>query len=414
MKPRRIRNKNSHQEEENLHIIQYFLACTLAGGDPKLLSDPSLKNDLNKYTLLGLTILFTGVFAGASGSYAAWTFSRYWLYTIIGGSIWGSLITTLDALMMHQSATEVEEVKKNSGNQQEPSPKDTKKIAKNLAKILLRMGFATGIGMFMATPLVLGIFRDKIDAHIIDRNNQTLPAKIETIKKQTEGERNQLNTELQEANKKRETIQAQQQDASNEIPRAFERGGAGRGERVHIAEENRKRIDAEAEKLDVTINDTTKKLNDLKAREQKQIEDLKKALEASKNSLPTQLAALAQLEKEDESIHSMKISIEVLIIFIEIVPQLMKLLGGKGAYEITLVLSNRLRTRQASNDLSKENREIRLTQESQQTHIANVQGKLMKLIQEENDLNMANLRNPNPDTAEKLAAVRKQINELSR
>jgi hypothetical protein len=402
-------------ERGNLSKIQNLLACKLAAGDPKLLRHPSLENDLSKYTLIGLTIIFTGFFATCSGSYAAWIFSRNLLFTIIAGPIWGALITTIDSLIMHQGATEVEEVEKDTGDRQKSVKKDVQKIAKKGSIILLRMGFAAGIGMFMATPMVLGIFQSKIQEEISLEHNKNLPQKIEDIKKQHQSKRSELETKLLNANNELAKIEAQKRDAHKETQAAYERGGTGRGARTAYAEQEQERIQRESKQLidkqNQIVNDATKNLNILTTQEQKQIEYLQQVLENSKNSLPTQLSALARLEKADKSVHSLKISIEILIIFVEIIPQLMKLLGGKGAYEIALTKNNQLRSRQVLGDRYNKNQMILAGQQGEKIDRENIQSKLTQLKREENDLTMANFRNPSPTIAEKLKIVREQIDE---
>jgi len=123
-----------------MNILSKFLSWC-AGADNEILK--KLPAEITKYHSVGITILFTGVFAALSGGYAAYTiFHILWVAVLIG-LIWGFMIFNLDRFIVM-------------------SIKKTDNFSKELLTALPRILLALIISLVVAKPLEIRIFKDRI------------------------------------------------------------------------------------------------------------------------------------------------------------------------------------------------------------------------------------------------------------
>ena len=73
-------------------VKEFFWFCS--GATPSLLKKCPTEN--SKYTGIGATILFTGIFAALSGGYALYTVFDAYFPAILFGLLWGAMIFNLD------------------------------------------------------------------------------------------------------------------------------------------------------------------------------------------------------------------------------------------------------------------------------------------------------------------------------
>jgi Domain of unknown function (DUF4407) len=319
----------------NLDSLSYFLACILAGGDPELLSNPALKNDLARYKIVGLLLLFTGMFATGSGTFAALTFFRLGNTSLLAGSVWGGLILTLDCLIMRQSTCEVVDDSK-------LEQKKGQGLAKKIAIVAIRLGFTAGIGLFMSIPPVLQLFEPKITEYLEAEQDNKFPMEVSKIDAKISAKKDELERQKTEAQARIDKSELEVKTAKSEWERGYKDGGQSVGPLAMKADLEYKRILKQDEKIkgddQTIIVDSNSKLELLAKEKEDDIKKLKASQKASMASLPGQLEGLEKLaeSKEGASIKSMRLNVEILIILVEIIPQLMKMLGGKGVYEIAL------------------------------------------------------------------------------
>lgn len=126
--------------------IQYFF-WLLSGAEISILKD--CPTDYNRQAGIGFTIFMTTVLAFCSGSYAGYYFGESYTSAIIFGTIWASLIFSIDRSMVVTLK------------------KDPTKVNQNFwPAFLSRAVLAVLIAFIISIPLELLIFKENIDLHM--------------------------------------------------------------------------------------------------------------------------------------------------------------------------------------------------------------------------------------------------------
>lgn len=126
--------------------IQYFF-WLLSGAEISILKD--CPTDYNRQAGIGFTIFMTTLLAFCSGSYAGYYFGESYVTAIIFGTIWASLIFSIDRSMVVTLK------------------KDPTKVNQNFwPAFLSRAVLAVLIAFIISIPLELLIFKENIDLHM--------------------------------------------------------------------------------------------------------------------------------------------------------------------------------------------------------------------------------------------------------
>ena len=125
-------------------LVSFFWFCS--GAEPELLK--KCPSETAKYTGIGATVFFTGVFAFLSAAYALYTvFENVWTATAFG-LVWGLMIFNLDRFI-------VSSVRKEG------------KPGRELAMAAPRLVLAVLISVVIARPLELKIFEKEIGPELV-------------------------------------------------------------------------------------------------------------------------------------------------------------------------------------------------------------------------------------------------------
>ncbi len=161
--------KLKHSEERKLSKIQNFL-CTCAGVDKEVLKQ--CPTEWNKYTGIGVTILFTGILASLSGGYALYTVFRNGDLTHIDtealipaalfGILWGLVIFNLDRFIV-------------STFRKQKSDSQKEKVLGELLQASPRIVLAVIIAMVISKPIEIKIFESRLAEQI--KKNEILSKK---------------------------------------------------------------------------------------------------------------------------------------------------------------------------------------------------------------------------------------------
>src|SRR5688572_1281492 len=125
-------------------VISFFRFCS--GADTDLLK--KCPSETAKYTGIGATVFFTGVFAFLSASYALYTVFDNVLSAIIFGIVWGLMIFNLDRYIVSSMRKEG-------------------KTGKELMAASPRIILAIIISIVIAKPLELKIFEKEIGPELV-------------------------------------------------------------------------------------------------------------------------------------------------------------------------------------------------------------------------------------------------------
>ncbi|MDO5968880.1 DUF4407 domain-containing protein [Flavivirga aquimarina] len=185
-------------------IIKFLCIC--AGADTNLLR--KYPSEIMRYTAMGITVLFTGLFAALSGGYAFYKIFHNSFLAILLGLIWGFMIFNLDRLIIMT-------IKKQDN------------FRKELIAASPRIILAIIISLVVAKPLEVKIFEDRIanviaDKEILQLNKikselDILLGKSEN-KTQTENTKSEIKTEESKLNanpKNQEFIDLKAEEKSN-------------------------------------------------------------------------------------------------------------------------------------------------------------------------------------------------------
>ncbi len=148
-----------NQPDNIIFSIKSFL-CTAGGAKINILQE-KCPHEISKYTVIGLTIVFTGVLASLSGGYAIYKVFNN-IYCAIGfGIFWGLIILNLDIMM-------VKSISKNGS------------IVFQLLQAIPRIALASVLALVISKPLEVKIFENRIKREI--QNNIFRENKLDSIK----------------------------------------------------------------------------------------------------------------------------------------------------------------------------------------------------------------------------------------
>ncbi len=305
----------------------------------------------NKYTGIGATIFFTGLFAALSGGYAmhfvfkgdAWAF----VFSLIFGFLWGAAIFNMDRYIV-------------SGLNKSASTR--KQVLQATPRILL----AIMIGMVISRPLELKIFDKEIKERLKVSYLNGQRAKIDTLNKAFENkyqvEFGRLNNQKATRDSLEKGIKADRQKLNFEIfgNKTTETSGVmGYGPYAKRKEAEIKQREAELDSLKANINksegfiDQRKNFDGLfteKLFTGKQLDSLANiAGFADRNWALGQLKFNADGSQDNNTALAVTF-IGLLFIFFECLPVFVKLMSAKGPYDYAIADADEVAIHQSSKD----------------------------------------------------------------
>ena len=122
------------------------------------------RRELILQTIIGTLILLTSIFAAFAAGYAMHTVFNNWFFSIVLGLLWGIMINTFDRLLV--SSFKVSSL----------SSSEDFILKKFFFPILFRLPFAVLIGFTVAVPIELAIFSSQINTYFESEERKALLA----------------------------------------------------------------------------------------------------------------------------------------------------------------------------------------------------------------------------------------------
>jgi hypothetical protein len=331
-------------------ITSFFWMCS--GADINLLE--KCPTETSKYTGIGATIFFTGLFAALSGGYALYTiFDNLW-YAIAFGILWGLLIFNLDRYIVSSMRKEG-------------------RVGKELLMASPRILLAILISIVIAKPLELKIFEKEIQPELIVMEQQAYAKQEDQLKSRFIPSSDSLKVEIEvlkaevatKASKRDELLRIAQQEAD----------GTGGSKKKNLGPIYKvKKADASAADAELVL---------LSARNESRIVSLEKrvskndstmlgelaALEKTKvNGLAARIEALDRLTQQSSAIAWAHWFIILLFIALETAPVFVKLISSKGPYDNLLKIEEHTFSSKETEDLARINSETKLRSSTLSAH----------------------------------------------
>ncbi len=296
-------------------VISFFWFCS--GADTEILK--KCPSETAKYTGIGATVFFTGVFAFLSASYALYTVFENFFTSIAFGIVWGLMIFNLDRFIVSSMRKEG-------------------RAGREFAMAIPRLILAILISVVIARPLELKIFEKEIAPELIvmeqekyaEQETQLMSRFIpyqDSLRAQISG----LKLEIQEkAAKRDELLRAAQEEADGT-------GGSRRRNLGPIYKVKKADADkAERELAELSLQNG-QRISSLEALLSGSIGLMNKemtSLERSRlNGPAARMEALDRITRNSEAIFLAHWFILLLFIAIETAPVFVKLISPKGPYD---------------------------------------------------------------------------------
>ena len=296
-------------------VISFFWFCS--GADTEILK--KCPSETAKYTGIGATVFFTGVFAFLSASYALYTVFENFFTSIAFGMVWGLMIFNLDRFIVSSMRKEG-------------------RAGREFAMAIPRLILAILISVVIARPLELKIFEKEIAPELIvmeqekyaEQETQLMSRFIpyqDSLRAQISG----LKQEIQEkAAKRDELLRVAQEEADGT-------GGSRRRNLGPIYKVKKADADkAERELAELSLQNG-QRISSLEALLSGSIGLMNKemtSLERSRlNGPAARMEALDRITRNSEAIFLAHWFILLLFIAIETAPVFVKLISPKGPYD---------------------------------------------------------------------------------
>lgn len=322
-------------------ITSFFWICS--GADINLLE--KCPTETSKYTGIGATIFFTGLFAALSGGYALYTiFDSIW-YAVGFGTLWGLLIFNLDRYIVSSMRKEG-------------------RIGRELLLASPRIFLAILVSIVIAKPLELKIFEKEIQPELIVMEQQAMAKQEDQLKSRFIPSSDSLKVEIEilkaeviaKAAKRDELLRIAQQEAD----------GTGGSKKRNLGPIYKvKKADADAVQIELT---------QLAIRNEERVKNLEKrvskndslmlgelaVLEKNKmNGLAARIEAIYRLTLQSNAIAWAHWFIILLFIALETAPVFVKLISSKGPYDNLLKIEEHIFSSKETEDLARINSETK-------------------------------------------------------
>lgn len=296
-------------------LISFFWFCS--GAETEILK--RCPSETAKYTGIGATVFFTGVFAFLSASYALYTVFDN-VFTSIGfGIVWGLMIFNLDRFIVSSMRKEG-------------------RIGRELAMALPRLILAILISVVIARPLELKIFEKEIAPELVVMEQEKYAAQESQLKSRfvpyQDSLRSQINFLKAEISEKAavrdELMRIAQEEADGT-------GGSRRRNLGPIYKVKKADADKAGQELQELTDRNQAQINSLEGLLSGSITAMNgelTALERSRlNGPAARMEALDRITQNSEAIFWAHWFILLLFIAIETAPVFVKLISPKGPYD---------------------------------------------------------------------------------
>ncbi|MEO7987967.1 MAG: DUF4407 domain-containing protein [Chryseolinea sp.] len=319
----------------------FFWMCS--GSDINLLE--KCPTETSKYTGIGATIFFTGLFAAVSGGYALYTiFDNLW-YAIGFGILWGLLIFNLDRYIVSSMRKEG-------------------KVGRELLMATPRILLAILVSIVIAKPLELKIFEKEIQPELIVMEQQAYAKQEAQLKSRFIPSSDSLKAEI-EILKTEVAVKTAKRDELLRIAQQ-EADGTGGSKRKNLGPIYK------VKKADALAADS--ELSQLSTRNESRIQVLEKrvskndstmlseliSLEKTKvNGLAARIEAIDRLTQQSSAIAWAHWFIILLFIALETAPVFVKLISSKGPYDNLLKIEEHTFSSRETEELARINAETK-------------------------------------------------------
>ncbi|MBT8233308.1 MAG: DUF4407 domain-containing protein [Saprospiraceae bacterium] len=314
-------------------IQNFFLVCS--GVNNSILK--RTPTEINRYTGIGATIFFTGIFAAVAGGYALYTvFDSYTIATFFG-LLWGLMIFNLDRYI-------VSTMKKQG------------RFFRDFATAFPRLMLALLIAVVIAKPLELKIFESEIQSEIAVMQQENLIEQEALVKSRFSENITILKSEITSLKQEIEDKALLRDNLANEA--LMEADGTGGSMQRNLGPIYAAKKQA-ADNMQAELNALTIKNNALIAQKNEQLGDyenqsataLTELKQLPLNGLAARLEAHSRLMQKSSAILLASIFIIILFIAIETAPIFVKLISRRGPYDFVLdkhehafLMNHKLRT----------------------------------------------------------------------
>lgn len=299
-------------------LTSFFLFC--AGADKSILK--RTPTDINKYTSIGATVFFTGVFASIAGGFALFSVFKSVTVSILFGAVWGLMIFNLDRYI-------VMSIKK----------KDNR--WKEFSMALPRLILAVLIAFVIAKPLELKLFESEINSELVLMEQERYKEQEETLRTRFSPEIAKMESDIQGLNTEIDTKRQKRNELNQfAIQEADGTGGSGHKNLGPIYKAKKRDADLAQEELNKTeallAPQIDAKRLQIKEMESSMSSDLTGMDKVRLDGFAARLDALGRLGSKSTTILWASIFITLLFIAIETAPLFVKLISERSPYDFRL------------------------------------------------------------------------------
>jgi len=299
-------------------IKKFLLTCS--GVDLEIIKE--CPTDVNKYVGIGGTVLFTGILAFFSASYAIYTVFDNYFMAILFGLIWGLMIFNLDRYIVS-------------------SMKSRGSWWRDFGMAFPRLVLAILLALVISKPLELKIFQKEISAELIVMEQEVFKRQESEIsaryRSQIEDTKSQI-TDLQAE------ITAKTAHRDSLVQQAMAEADGTGGSKIRNMGPIYRAKKAQADQAQAELETVKARVLPLIAGKQDQLQQLQTQMQQEINNLErlpyggmaAQLEALDRLSEESTAILLASIFITLLFIAIETAPIFVKLISSRSPYDYVL------------------------------------------------------------------------------
>ena len=296
-------------------VKEFFWFCS--GATAALLKKCPTEN--SKYTGIGATVLFTGIFAALSGGYALYTVFDSYFPAILFGLLWGAMIFNLDRFI-------VSSIKK------EGRPR--KEFFTAIPRIIL----AVLLAFVISKPLEMKMFETEIEGELVLMEQALYKLQEDTIKAryapsvvQLEEEVAQLKQEVKDKEVIRDGLRQSAQQEADGTGGSMQRN---LGPIYQVKKADADRVETELTAMKATnealIDEKQQDIEQLLIAYTKEINGLNRE---KYDGLAARIDALGILTAKSEPMYWANLFIIILFVAIETAPIFVKLISSKGPYD---------------------------------------------------------------------------------
>lgn len=332
-----MKEKISLSQRENYRpsTINHFL-WWLSTADRELVTDSA--TDRSRFSIIGLCVLCTWVFASIAWTYFFSTITYQWYIILAGGLLMGFIILCIDRALI----------------------KGINKYNKNkLLPLAFRAVLALTIGTFMAQPALLFMFRKEIKLQVATNNEKKTITNNQLLDSLYKKQKDELVQSKAAIQKQLDDKYADVSTARNNfLAETDGSGGSGKVgiKDIAIAKRNEyQKLDADYKVLQAAAQPALAALDyQLKALDVKMIQDREAFASQFNEGFLTQAEALSQLIESNTALRFRYYLLITILVLIELMPVIAKLVIPSNVYDKKLALREQMEKEVAASNAKKE------------------------------------------------------------